>query len=203
MITTAKKHPNKAFIIFTLIACAALSAVLILALKPSDRTIPNIVTIAGTVLTVGGLLFAIREQATIKATSEAIKQNTATLRDQVVSKSLEANFTKCVNLTRHISDYINRPTFDAVYLRLGDLKECLIECKKIVRLNADSRPETSAGMIRRIDTCIVKISAYCTLILTAGYQRAPELDLTRFVRDITSINTFIDEIRESQTNFVL
>lgn len=126
MTNENKGNQNGLFIAITILICILICAALIFFLKPADRNLINIVAIVGTVLTIGGLVFAIREQSHIKRTSDAIRDNTDILKDKLIRRSFELHVDKCLKFTSSVQENLfSDSLLLRVHMRLVDLKECL------------------------------------------------------------------------------
>jgi hypothetical protein len=156
----------------------------------------------GTVLTIGALAFTIREQSHIKKTSDAIRENTEILRNKLVRRSFELHVDKCLKFTSSIQENVfGDPILLRVHTRLVDLKECLIECKKIIQLRD---PEDKASTeIHKFEDFTKKITAYCTVIQVAKYENNAIPNKAEFVANINEMQNFLNEIRENQSFSVI
>lgn len=139
-----KKNTNISFVILIIVLCVIIIVLLILFLDPNPTTtqytIPNITTIVGTVLTIGALAFTIREQMKIKSISDAINKNNQDIQKKFLNYSFDFNLTRCSRYVHDIESHIRNNEALSVLIRLADLKDCLIECKKVI----DSRQNISS-----------------------------------------------------------
>ena len=199
MTNERRGDQNGLFIALTILICVLICAALIIFLKPFDRNLINIVTIVGTVLTIGGLVFAIREQSHIKRTSDAIRENTDILKDKLIKRSFELHVDKCLKFTSSIQENVFSDTLLLrVHTRLVDLKECLIECKKIILLRDSKEDDATLQRIKQFDNFTKTITAYCTVIQVAKYENDAIPNKQEFVSNINEIQNFLNEIRENQ-----
>jgi hypothetical protein len=200
-----KKHnSNRLFVCYTILACTLVCAALIYLLKPPDRNLVNVVTIIGTVLTVGGLVFAIREQSHIKKTSDAIKENTEILKNRLIKRSFELHVDKCIKFTSSIQENLFAdPLLLRVHMRLVDLKECFIECKKIILLRDPKDHAVSEERIKKFEKFTEIITAYYIVIQVAKYQNDAIPNKEEFITNINEMQNFLNEVRESQSFSVI
>jgi hypothetical protein len=223
----SNKNSNRWFIIFNIGSCLLLSLLLIYLIGSTDRTLINIVTIAGTILTIGALVFTIREQLKIKRISKAIQENTSAIQNKLVEKAFDWNVDRSLKCLNDLNSAGNDgSSLVRIHLRLTDLSESLIECKKSVNLSQGYLSQKCLEQLRQLDRkaltpekvlaltkeiedqCktdrtqkladfILKISAYSSQIQVANFLIDSIKDRTKFVEDITEMRNFLLEIKRN------
>lgn len=140
----SKKNTNISFVLIIIFLCVIIIILLISFLEynstTTQYTIPNITTIVGTVLTIGALAFTIREQMKIKSISDAINKNNQDIQKKNLNYSFDFNLIRCLRYVHDIEYHIRNNEALSVLIRLADLKDCLIECKKVI----DSKQNSSS-----------------------------------------------------------
>ena len=222
-----KVSGNVWFIAGTIFVCTVLSLWLTFALKPADRNIPNIVTIIGTILTVGGITFSIREQLSIKKTSKAIEANTSQLKERLLTKSFDWNLEKAIKYIDNIQSILHANNLYLVHQRLQDLSECLIECQRVIHFHnnlisrqcldnlaklADTeltqeKIVTSLSEINercraeldvQFSDYILHVTGYSTQIMVGQFKSNAIQNRSQFVAHINEIKNFLTTVRSNQ-----
>lgn len=225
------KNPNLWFILCTIIASLGLCIWLIMVLTIADRTEVNIITVVGTVLTISALVFTIKEQYRLKRISTAISNNTRDIQDKLIHKSFEWNIEKCAKYVNEIQavlqNELNGNNLTRIFIRLIDLKEGFIECKKVInihkyylsstclerlKMKADQEitPQNIVSLIEGIgqeckterilvlDEYIKQITGYITQIQAVKFEKEGIGSQEGFLSKMGEIHTFINESRSNQ-----
>ena len=141
----------------------------------TERTVINIITIIGTVFGVVGIVIAIYQQIQLISVSNAIKNTTANIQDHILNIHFEVNIN-CASKCLVKIDECYRNDFDAksLKIKLDDLHDHVIECRKIIEKYNNTHKEKSSNFADdSYDTfCEAdrKIARFEYLILTTEFS---------------------------------
>jgi hypothetical protein len=221
------RNPNIWFILITIVISVITCIFLISLLKVQDKNEINIITIVGTVLTISALVFTIKEQYRLKKISTAIKNNTKEIQEKLIYKSFEWNIERCSKYINEIQNAFNEPNLTRLFVRLIDLKEGLIECKKVINIHKyflsdgclerlKTVPATELSQKKIVDlldeigkTCKVErifqldefvkdLTAHIVQIQSVKFEKTAIKDPTVLLSKIGEIHTYINEIKQNQ-----
>ncbi len=207
------KNKNRRFIFFTILSCTLLIILLILGLnpKPNSNTqlsLPNIVTIVGTVLTIGALTFTIREQIKLQILSDALSKNNKKIQSEYLNSSFNIHLAKCIRYVHEVSNNTQSNQGVIVLMRLGDLKECLIDCSKIVHSHEELTQESTTNLPKNVTlqpddrhynlkSNVLRISKYIIAIEVAGCSLNGIRNRPEFISYIERLGNYLNEINNS------
>ena len=163
----------------------------------------------------------------IKRTSKAIEANTRDLRERFYSRTFEWYLDKGIKYAVDVQNTFDPHNLYRVHLRMNDLIDCLIECKKNLHAHsglisseyldrlaaipdAELTQEKIVTLIREIDvkcksdleqtfeTYITKVTAYSTQIQVAGFNVNAVSNSDRLIQDIHTIKNFLSGVKSNQ-----
>jgi hypothetical protein len=195
------------------------SGLLVALLHKEEQSLPNMVTILGTVVTFGASVFTIREQLRLKTLTRAISDHTKLIENDITTRLLDWNVEKGIHCIEKLISCSQDTRLIRLYDKLNDLMEYLMICKKqtavhsgritgecleallacrhqnvpksfIVHEIARFKAQCAGNRQAETDLYIELISSFMLQIVTGNYTRKTMDNLPHFIATINQIKHY-------------